>query len=83
MREFIISSEQLERLIKGIEHDTGREITKVVCDGTELEELVRCADCTYFKPGEEEPPIDWCDWFDGDVTPDGFCPWGVAKVVSE
>lgn len=40
------------------------------------EEVVRCRDCLHFKKGEEEPPIDWCDYFHAEVEPDGFCAWG-------
>lgn len=76
MSEFIIDSDQLERLIEGIEHDTGREINKVICNGIELEKIVRCHDCRHFTPGEEEPPIDWCDYFHDEVAPIGFCAWG-------
>ena len=45
-------------------------------------EIVRCRDCRHFKKGEEEPPVDWCDYFHDEVTPSGFCAWG-EKVVSE
>ena len=65
MSEFIISSEQLERLVEGIEHDTGRKINKVVCDGTELPEIVRCKDCKYgqevFWPKTWGVPADYLD----------------------
>ena len=40
------------------------------------EEIVRCRDCRHFKPGEEEPPVDWCCYFHDEVTPLGFCAWG-------
>ena len=39
-------------------------------------EAVRCRDCMYFTPGEEQPPIDWCSYFHDEVTPLGFCAWG-------
>ena len=45
------------------------------------EHIIRCRDCRLFKPGEEEPPIDWCDYFHDEVTPLGFCAWG--EKVSE
>lgn len=50
MSEFIITSDQLERLIEGIEHDTRREISRVVACGTELPEVVRCRDCKFYTP---------------------------------
>lgn len=75
MSEFIISSEQLERLIEGIEHNTGREITKVVCDGTDLDEIVRCRDCAY--RGWSDSGGHFCARGIGlTVKPDGFCAWG-------
>ena len=40
------------------------------------EEIVRCRDCSHFKKGEEEQPIDWCCYFHDEVTPLGFCAWG-------
>lgn len=43
---------------------------------TRHEQIVRCRDCRHFKPGEEEPPIDWCCYFHDEVTPLGFCAWG-------
>lgn len=43
------------------------------------EPIVRCRDCRHFKPGEEEPPVDWCDWFHDEVTPLGFCAWGERR----
>ena len=42
----------------------------------DLVEVVRCRDCRHFKPGEEEPPVDWCCYFHDEVTPLGFCAWG-------
>lgn len=85
MSEFIISSEQLERLIEGIEHNTGREITKVVCDGTELDEIVRCRDCKFaiINPLGD---CKYCERFwdtDGDaqlnLPGDFFCAWGERR----
>lgn len=45
------------------------------------EPIVRCRDCRHFKPGEEQPPVDWCGYFNDEVTPLGFCAWG--ERVSE
>lgn len=45
----------------------------------ESEPIVRCKDCRQFKPGEEEPPVDWCDYFHDEVTPLGFCAWGERR----
>lgn len=42
-------------------------------------QVVRCRDCRHFKPGEEEPPVDWCDYFHDEVTPLGFCAWGERR----
>ena len=84
MTEFIITSDQLERLIEGIEHDTGREISRVVARGTELPEVVRCRDCRYYVADHE--PIDpgWpmmCDESGRDMLePDGFCAWGERRA---
>lgn len=72
MTEFIINSDQLERLIEAIEHDTGREINRVVIDGTRAAEIVRCRDCKHLDDSEYkrwdsalaenygEPPL-FCD----------------------
>ena len=82
MTEYIINSEQLERLIAAIEHDTGREINRVVIDGERIPEIVRCRDCTYY---DGEPDLDSSTpkcWRDPDhrgaptwTRPDGFCAW--------
>lgn len=81
MSEYIISSEQLERLIEGIEHDIGREITKVVCDGIELPGIVRCRDCT----GMVETWDGYeCERFSGEyhrAEPDGFCSWAERRQL--
>ena len=72
MSEFIISSEQLEQLIEGIEHDTRRKINKVIYNGIELPEIVRCRDCKRFHlntNGLDCPKLD----------PDGFCAWGERR----
>lgn len=74
MSEFIISSEQLERLIEGIEHDTGRKINKVVCDGAELPEIVRCRDCIRYSL--DDYGNTWCAYVASAVQPDDFCSWG-------
>lgn len=85
MSEFIISSDQLERLIEGIEHNTGREINRVVCNDKELPSIVRCRDCKWL----DHHSLYLCMLPDGDggyacwvVEPDGYCKWG-EKVVSE
>ena len=83
MSEFIITSDQLERLIEGIEHDTGREISRVVARGTELPEVVRCRDCEYYV--KDPDPIDpgWpmmCERTGDDmVEPYGFCAWASKR----
>lgn len=88
MTEFIISSEQLERLIEGIEHNTGRRINKVVCDGTELPEIVRCRDCVRFVPQGmylynsgvvNKGTCSVVRGFVVQISPDGFCAWGERK----
>ncbi len=65
MSEFIISNEQLEGLIEGIEHDTRRKINRVVCEGIELPEIVRCFSCKYGHevtwPVQSEIPKDYLD----------------------
>ena len=76
MSEFIINSEQLERMIEAIEHDTSRSINRLIIDGVRLVEIVRCRDCRYHDSS-------LCNWFEcsycGEsprVEPDGFCAWG-------
>lgn len=54
----------------------------LVYEPMKREEVVRCRDCRHFKKGEEEPPVDWCDYFHDEVTPLGFCAWG-EKAVNE
>lgn len=75
MTEFIINSDQLERLIEAVEHDTGREINRVVIDGVRAAEIVRCRNCKHSDRSY------WCKRWGmlGDlpsITPDGFCAWG-------
>lgn len=79
MSEYIITSEQLERLIAAIEHDTGREINRVVIDGERIPEIVRCRDCKWL----DHRNLYLCMLPDADggyacwmVEPDGFCAWG-------
>lgn len=79
MTEFILSSEQLERLIEGIEHNTGRRINQVICDGAELPVVVRCRDC---KLSVAKGHRLYCDLNAGgfpNVEPDGFCAWGERR----
>ena len=77
MTEFIISSDQLERLIEAVEHNTGREINQVVIDGVRALEIVRCRDCKRWT-------ADDCEWNrfldDPEIDePDGFCAWGERR----
>ena len=84
MSEFIITSDQLERLIEGIEHDTGREISRVVARGIELSAVVRCRDCVHYV--EDPEPIDpgWpmmcADSGRDMLEPDGFCAWANRRA---
>ena len=84
MSEFIITSDQLERLIEGIEHDTGREISRVVARGTELVAIVRCRDCKRFSLDNSDHDYRsgwWCHRWNTDmVKPDGYCAWGVRRA---
>ena len=80
MSEFIISSEQLERIIESVEHDTGREINRVVIDGVRAREIVRCRDCVHYETDEV---CDGCTLFDfadcsGSMV-DKFCAWGEKR----
>ena len=93
MTEFIISSEQLERIIEAVEHNTGREINRVVIDGVRAREIVRCRDCKY---ADWDITAWWCTrdkhnpFKIGELRGygersqlGGFCAWGERKVVSE
>lgn len=87
MIEFIINSEQLERMINAIEHKTGLEITRVVIDDRHLPEIVRCRVCKHYYEAENYHPngnyvMRCCKYFDAyndEVEPDGFCAWGELK----
>ena len=83
MTEFVISSEQLERLIEGIEHNTGRRINQVVCDGAELPKIVRCRDCRHRVAFEQPLNLErvFCDLRRSlyAVEDEGFCAWGVRR----
>lgn len=84
MSTFIITSEQLERLIDGIEHDTQRKIDRVVALGTNLPEVVRCRDCAAFlenaTPNDREYP-HFCTLHGTDLAePDGYCAWGERRT---
>lgn len=79
MTEFIINSEQLERLIEAIEHKTGREINRMVIDGKRATEIVRCRDC---KRCMAYAKAAYCDRFAHELpgaTLDGFCAWGERR----
>jgi len=78
MTEFIINSDQLERIIEAVEHDTGREVNRVIIDGERMPEVVRCRDCKHYHA-----EINGCDefgdiWHDeyANVEPYGYCAWG-------
>ncbi len=52
------------------------------------EEIVRCRDCRHFTPRGTHKFVDgkvnddYCDYVRGwmlQITPDGFCKWGVRK----
>lgn len=89
MTEFIINSDQLERLIEAIEHNTGREVNRMVIDGKRATEIVRCEDCRYANEDGDECVYfaAWESLPDGDefrdvyvdVVPDGFCAWGERR----
>ena len=97
MSEYIITKEQIEELNKahgGMKIVTSWLSYYAIWDtsntypvmksehvAVDLPEIVRCRDCRHFKKGEEEPPVDWCDWFHDDVAPFSFCAWG-EKAVS-
>ena len=85
MSEFIINSEQLERMIEAIEHDTSRKINRLIIDGVRQTEIVRCRDCTGLV--ETDNPISstgwWCVQNDTPRSPDGFCDWAERKEVCE
>ena len=77
MTEFIISSEQLERIIESVEHNTGREINRVVIDGVRAREIVRCRDCRYYSEYQ-----DLCERLQPGMLvmeADGFCAWGERR----
>lgn len=80
MTEFIISSEQLERLIEAVEHDTGREINRVVIDGVRATEIVRCADCKHYIDGECMVEDGNGDYLRLTVPPTHFCAWGEHEI---
>ena len=85
MTEFIINSEQLERMIEAIEHDTSREVNRVIIEGERVPEIVRCRDCKYYDPHCTDDGVCFLPDGDGDfarweVKPDGFCAWGERKV---
>jgi len=53
-----------------------REESQLVMRG----ELVRCRDCEYLKPRDEEcGGRNWCKRMSFEVTPDGFCAWGERR----
>ena len=43
------------------------------------EEIVRCKDCKHYTDDEMEY-YHYCGSWCEQVTPDGFCAWGVRKV---
>ena len=82
MSEFIVTGEQLERMIAAIEHDTSRSINRLVIDGVKQAEIVRCRDCVNMH----EQPWNaitatglWCINNDIPVNADGFCAWAERK----
>lgn len=84
MSEFIINSEQLERMIEAIEHKTSRKINRLIIDGVRQTEIVRCFDCKYGYKDVCERPI----WGDGEracmpIEPDGYCKWGKRKECDD
>ena len=79
MSEFIISSEQLERLIEAIEHNTGREINRIVIDGKRATEIVRCKDCENYEY-REYLGRSYC-LGEYATEPDGFCAWGERREL--
>ena len=88
MNEFIISSEQLERLIEAIEHNTGREINRMVIDGKRATEIVRCRDCIHYKPYRtyHHGMMNRCYDEHGHThkrDESDFCSWGEPKEGGE
>ena len=83
MSEFIINSEQLERMIEAIEHDTSREVNRVIIEGERVPEIVRCRDCRFYDERHRECSMLRCEecWYLlHDVEPNGYCWRGERKV---
>lgn len=95
MSEYIITTKQIEELNKahgGMQIVTSWLSAYAIFDTSgfppfmksqhlaiTLPNVVRCRDCRHFKPGDEEPPVDWCCYFHDEVTPLGFCAWGERR----
>ena len=94
MTEFIINSDQLERIIEAVEHDTGREVNRVIIDGERIPVIVRCRDCKHYNvvdeifDGEDDITVYGCwllEWkrelpeFCEPNDPDGYCAWGERR----
>ena len=83
MSEYIISSEQFERSIEAIAHDSSIPITEVYVSNVKLPEIVRCRDCKHYKAWVLARPQNGGDCRlnknEVDVMPDGFCAWGERR----
>ena len=88
MAEFIITSEQLEKMLGAFSgylmvgelmgYEPSQPVNEVVISGDELPVLVHCRDCKQYNEVTEAD--GWCDLFDYDIDePDGFCKWGEAR----
>ena len=72
MSEYIIgiSAEVIERAKNG----------EKILITPKLTEVVRCRNCKYLKPRDEEcGGRNWCKRMSFEVVLDGFCAWGVRK----
>lgn len=79
MSEHIVDTFGIVQDFADLHGDMNTPLYRAIMDvmvSRQREEIVRCRDCRHFKKGEEEPPIDWCDYFHAEVEPDGFCAWG-------
>lgn len=71
MSEYIITDKQLGLI---------QDFANVCVEDEKLPNIVRCRDCVWLKPRDEENGgRNWCKNMSFETEPDGFCAWGERK----
>lgn len=81
-----VKAEDVKDLLNGLDSLPWEDEVESMVDGLvvdDVEKVVRCKDCKYYRQNTYSPDEDmmcmcWCDWLPTD--PDDFCSYGKRKT---